>query len=132
MLTMSDDDADVLAAMRAGASRVPAEGSPAGAGDQRRPRRRPRHRGVRLGVWRVGCCGCSRAPPPPGPTQRFPELSTREQEVLVQLADGLTNQQIADVLVISPITVRNHVSSILAKLQVTDRRQAMLRARSPR
>ena len=37
------------------------------------------------------------------------------------------NQQIADVLVISPVTVRNHVSAILAKLQVTNRREAMLR-----
>ena len=34
-----------------------------------------------------------------------------------------------DLLFISPITVRNHVSSILAKLRVPDRRQAMLRAR---
>ena len=40
--------------------------------------------------------------------------------MLAHLADGLTNQQIADRLVISPVTVRNHVSSILAKLQVTE------------
>ena len=58
---------------------------------------------------------------------RFPELSAREQEVLEQLAAGRSNQQIADELVISPITVRNHVSSILAKLQVSNRREAMLR-----
>ena len=49
--------------------------------------------------------------------------------MLTFLAEGLTNQQIADILFISPVTVRNHVSSILGKLQVTDRRQAMLRAR---
>jgi DNA-binding NarL/FixJ family response regulator len=63
---------------------------------------------------------------------QFPQLSVREREVLEHVARGLSNQQIADVLVISPITVRNHVSSILAKLQVSDRRQAMLRAREGR
>jgi DNA-binding NarL/FixJ family response regulator len=59
----------------------------------------------------------------------LPGLSPREQEVLAHLAEGRTNQQIAEVLVISPITVRNHVSSILTKLQLTDRRQVMLRVR---
>ena len=58
---------------------------------------------------------------------RFPELSAREHEVLAHLANGSTNQQIADELVISPITVRNHVSSILTKLRLTNRREAMLR-----
>ena len=62
---------------------------------------------------------------------RFPELSTREHEVLSHLAEGLSNQEIADRLVISPITVRNHVTNILAKLQVTNRREAMLRYREP-
>jgi DNA-binding NarL/FixJ family response regulator len=60
---------------------------------------------------------------------RFPELSAREQEVLRHLAAGRSNQQIAGELVISPITVRNHVSSILTKLQVANRREAMLRFR---
>ena len=58
---------------------------------------------------------------------RFPELSAREHEVLGHLANGWTNQRIADELVISPITVRNHVSSILTKLRLTNRREAMLR-----
>ena len=58
---------------------------------------------------------------------RFPELSEREHEILAHLARGWTNQQIADELVISPITVRNHVSSILTKLRLTNRREAMLR-----
>lgn len=56
-------------------------------------------------------------------------LSPREQEVLALLADGLSNQEIGRALFISPVTVRNHVSSILAKLQMINRRQAMLRAR---
>ena len=71
----------------------------------------------------------SRPPVVPSLAERFPELSPREREILEQLSDGLTNGQIAERLFISPITVRNHVSNILAKLQVTDRRQAMLRAR---
>jgi DNA-binding NarL/FixJ family response regulator len=58
---------------------------------------------------------------------RFPDLSEREHEVLAHLGKGWTNQQIADAFVISPITVRNHVSSILMKLRVANRREAMLR-----
>ena len=66
-----------------------------------------------------------------GPADRFPDLSPREREVLALLAAGKTNQDIARVLVISPITARNHVSSILAKLQVANRREAMLRFHQP-
>jgi DNA-binding NarL/FixJ family response regulator len=57
------------------------------------------------------------------------ELTEREREILTFLADGESNPAIAARLHLSPKTVRNHVSSILAKLQVADRRQAMLRAR---
>jgi DNA-binding NarL/FixJ family response regulator len=57
------------------------------------------------------------------------ELTEREREILAFLADGESNPAIAGRLHLSPKTVRNHVSSILAKLQVADRRQAMLRAR---
>jgi len=53
-----------------------------------------------------------------------PELSEREREVLALVAQGLTNKQIAGVLVISPITARNHVSSILTKLGLENRTQA--------
>jgi DNA-binding NarL/FixJ family response regulator len=56
-------------------------------------------------------------------------LTEREREILTFLADGESNPAIAARLHLSPKTVRNHVSSILTKLQVADRRQAMLRAR---
>jgi DNA-binding NarL/FixJ family response regulator len=63
--------------------------------------------------------------PPPA----FPELTDREREVLDCIAQGLNNTEIADRLFISPKTVRNHVSNIFNKMQVTDRVQAALRAR---
>jgi DNA-binding NarL/FixJ family response regulator len=55
-------------------------------------------------------------------------LSHRELEVLSLLAEGRANQEIADLLVISQSTVRNHISSILLKLQVENRVQAAVRA----
>jgi DNA-binding NarL/FixJ family response regulator len=55
-------------------------------------------------------------------------LSRRELEVLGLLAEGRANQEIADLLVISQSTVRNHISSILLKLQVENRVQAAVRA----
>ena len=60
----------------------------------------------------------------------FPELSDREREVLELLARGMPNSQIAHKLVLSPKTVRNHVSNIFTKLQVNDRTEAMQRARA--
>jgi DNA-binding NarL/FixJ family response regulator len=59
----------------------------------------------------------------------FPELSGREREILELLARGLSNTEIARRLVVSPKTVRNHVSNVFAKLQVSDRAQAIERAR---
>lgn len=61
--------------------------------------------------------------------QAFPELSDREREILALVAHGHTNAQIAERLVISPKTVRNHASNIFSKLQVADRAEAILRAR---
>jgi len=59
----------------------------------------------------------------------FPELTPREREILELIAQGLTNQAIADRLVISPKTVRNQVSEIYSKLQVASRGEAVARAR---
>jgi DNA-binding NarL/FixJ family response regulator len=61
--------------------------------------------------------------------QVFPELSVREREILDLIAQGHKNPEIAERLYLSPKTVRNHVSTILHKLQVADRAQAILRAR---
>jgi DNA-binding NarL/FixJ family response regulator len=55
-------------------------------------------------------------------------LTDREREILVLVAKGLSNQQIADALVISERTARTHVSNILSKLGVASRTQAALLA----
>ena len=58
----------------------------------------------------------------------FPELTDREREILRLIAQGYSNMEIADKLVLSLKTVQNHVSTIYGKLQVADRAQAILRA----
>ncbi len=59
----------------------------------------------------------------------FPELTDREYEILTLIAQRCSNPEIATQLVLSPKTIRNHVSNILSKLQVADRAQAIMRAR---
>jgi DNA-binding NarL/FixJ family response regulator len=63
------------------------------------------------------------------PAHAFPELTERERDILRLMAQRLSNHEIADALVLSAKTVRNHVSNICTKLQVADRTQAILRAR---
>ena len=62
-------------------------------------------------------------------TETFPELTEREREILELIAQGLTNPAIAEKLVLSPKTIRNHVSNIFSKLQVNNRAQAIVKAR---
>lgn len=56
----------------------------------------------------------------------LPELpiTTREKEILVRIAQGKTNRQISQELILSPSTVRNHISSIFNKLRISNRAQA--------
>jgi DNA-binding NarL/FixJ family response regulator len=58
----------------------------------------------------------------------FTDLSDRELEVLRLIADGLSNAEIANKLVISEKTVKGHVSNILGKLHMMDRTQAAVYA----
>ncbi|WP_410621958.1 response regulator [Amycolatopsis sp. cmx-8-4] len=59
----------------------------------------------------------------------FPELTGREREVLSLIAAGHNNGVIANMLCLSPKTVRNHISNVFAKLHVADRAEAIVRAR---
>ena len=68
-------------------------------------------------------------PRPSAPPDAFPELTDREHEILALIARHDTNPEIAKRLYLSPKTVRNHVSNIFTKLQVSDRAQAIIRAR---
>ncbi len=64
------------------------------------------------------------------PTAQLAEaLTAREMEILNLLATGISNQEIAEHLVISEGTVKNHMSRILAKLGVKDRLQVVLKAK---
>jgi NarL family two-component system response regulator LiaR len=67
-------------------------------------------------------------PAQPKQPQTTDPLSERELEVLRLLARGMSNQEIADALVVGEATVRSHVSSILRKLQLASRTQAALYA----
>jgi pimeloyl-ACP methyl ester carboxylesterase/DNA-binding CsgD family transcriptional regulator len=62
----------------------------------------------------------------------FAELTPREREVLDLIGDGLSNDEIAEALFISPKTVRNHVSRIYRKLDVDSRARAVVIAREAR
>ena len=128
MLTMFRDDDSVFAVMRAGARGYVLKGA-----DQK----------MLLRAVRSVANGESLFSPeiaerlmhffaslkPAAPPELFPELTDREREILTLIAQGETNGEIADKLVISMKTVRNHVSNIFSKLQVVDRAQAAIRAR---
>jgi DNA-binding NarL/FixJ family response regulator len=66
---------------------------------------------------------------PGGPSSPFPQLTARELEVLELMARGRSNAQIADHHVLSLKTVRNHVSTVLAKLGAATRAEAIVLAR---
>jgi DNA-binding NarL/FixJ family response regulator len=64
----------------------------------------------------------------PSNSRLIEPLTSRELDVLRALAEGLSNLEIAQKLVITEGTVKNHVSSLLAKLEVRDRTQAVIKA----
>ncbi|MGM9927067.1 MAG: response regulator [Bacillus sp. (in: firmicutes)] len=64
----------------------------------------------------------------PQTTELYEELTNREMEVLLLMAEGKSNQEIADELFIALKTVKVHVSNILSKLHVQDRTQAVIYA----
>ena len=64
-----------------------------------------------------------------GRSKLFPELTDREHEILNHIARGENNRMIADSLHITVKTVSNHISNIFNKMQVTDRAQAIVKAK---
>ncbi len=130
VLTTFDDDADVFEALRAGAVGYLLKDIP---GEQL------------IAAVRAAARGQSFLPPPIAakvvaefarldPARRpvaLPDpLSDRELEVLRLLATGASNREAADRLYIAEGTVKNHVTSILAKLDARDRAQAVQKARN--
>jgi DNA-binding NarL/FixJ family response regulator len=129
VLTMFEDESSVFAALRAGAHGYVLKG----AGQEQLARA---IRAVAEGESIFSPAIATRVIESfarPGAGQRpplvFPELTQREREVLDLIARGLSNPDITRQLVLSPKTVRNHVSNILAKLQARDRSAAIVRAR---
>jgi len=123
ILTMFDDDQSVFAAMRAGARGYVLKGV--------------KHDEMLRAIRAVASGEAIFSPGiaqrmmtffanvrPADSSKAFPDLTIREREILDLLARDYSNADIAGELFISPKTVRNHVSNILGKLQVADRREA--------
>ena len=127
VLTMFEDDDSVFAAMRAGARGYLLKGA-----EQDEIVRAIRAAGAGEAIFgpeiaqRVIAHFASGAG---STTAAFPALTEREREVLEMVAAGKGNATIAHDLMISLKTVRNHVSNIFTKLQVSDRSAAIVKAR---
>lgn len=132
IVTMFDDDQSVFAAMRTGARGYVLKGA---RHDEMLRAIRSAANGEAIfspGVAALVLNLFAAAPPAASVTaapDAFSDLTEREMEVLTLMARGQSNADIAAALFISVKTVRNHVSNIFNKLQVTDRAQAVIRAR---
>ncbi|HET7479899.1 MAG TPA: response regulator transcription factor [Rubrobacteraceae bacterium] len=128
MVTMFEDDASVFTAMRAGARGYVLKDA---AKDD-----------VLGAIRAVGRGGAVFSPGvaarlmdffttsrPAVPREAFPTLTEREREMLHLMAKGSSNAEISHLLSLSAKTVANYVSNILHKLQVADRKEAVIRAR---
>ncbi|MDQ7911299.1 response regulator transcription factor [Phytohabitans sp. ZYX-F-186] len=104
-LVKGADGADIIAAVRSAAAGQPVFGAALAS---------------RLRTWFAS---------PPSHDVPFPELTPRERQILDHLAAGLTNAEIGQRLHLSSKTVANNISTILAKLHLTQRSQAIIHAR---
>jgi DNA-binding NarL/FixJ family response regulator len=115
MLTTFDGDTDIHRAIEAGAQGYVLKNA---TGDQLIPALRAVSAGKRWIPREIATQLASR--------KLFEELTPRELEVLRQIARGLANKQIADVLKITEYTVKDHLKNILGKMRVTDRTEAAM------
>jgi len=126
VLTMGEDDGTVMSALRAGARGYLRKGA-----EQDEIVRAVST--VHAGGVVFGASLAARIAEVLGPSRHterpFPELTDRETEILDLIAAGRNNAQIAAALYLSPKTIRNNVTSILSKLQATDRAEMIIRAR---
>lgn len=128
IVTMFEDDVSVFAAMRAGAHGYVLK-------DATKEEIRRAIQAVGNGEAIFSPAIAARliaffaSPPASIPKNMFPELTSREKEILDLLVKGESNRAIADHLRLSTKTVSNYVSYILNKLQVADRAQAIVKAR---
>jgi DNA-binding NarL/FixJ family response regulator len=129
VMTMHEDDEAVFAALRAGARGYQLKGA-AQAETLRAIRAVANGEAIFGPAIAARLQGYLTAPPTADPGDAFPQLTERELEVLHLLAERLGNAEIAARLFLSQKTVRNYVSSILAKLHVADRAEARLLARA--
>jgi DNA-binding NarL/FixJ family response regulator len=117
MLTAFDGDEDIHKALQAGAQGYVFKNS---SGEKLIPALRAVVAGQRWIPQEVASRLASR--------NTFEELTSRELEVLRELAKGLANKQIADTLVITEHTVKTHLKNILGKLHAADRTEAVTKA----
>ena len=129
-LTTYADDASVLGALRAGARGYLTKD--AGAGEIRAAIEAVARGEAALdpSVQHHVVAALARSGPEPAAAELPDELTPREAEVLGLIAEGLTNAEIAERLVVSAATVKTHVNHIFAKAGVRDRAQAVVYAYS--
>ncbi|MFD5180797.1 response regulator [Nocardia sp. NPDC058379] len=127
VLTTYDTDDNVLAALRAGASGFLIK-------DTRPAALLAAIRTVAAGESLLSPSATAtviarvRAVPDPAPRPSLGTLTDRELDVLILVAKGMSNAEVAETLVVSPLTVKTHVSRILAKLLARDRVQLVIAA----
>jgi DNA-binding NarL/FixJ family response regulator len=127
VLTMFDDDDTVFAAVAAGAAGYLLKGS-----DGADIVTAVRAAGAGQAVFGAALARRMRSWFAAGPSSHevpFPQLTDRERTILDAVASGMGNAQIGQRLFLSTKTVANNVSNILTKLQLTQRAEAIVRAR---
>lgn len=129
VLTTFDDDEYVSQAMHSGAKGYLLKDTPSEEVAQAIRAIQKGYTHLGPGLFEKAIAPPPSAPPPNAPpTLDLEQLTPREQEVLQLIAQGYSNREIAQALFIAERTVKNHVNSILSRLNVRDRTQAAILA----